>query len=139
MSLEQKGVLIGIDCGVHTVLAVYSEEKLQLVESCTAVKAESFVLKAFNDGEPITVFIEDARLRTWYGNKGREVLQGVGSVKRDSQRWEEFCEHHKIQYKLIHPKNNKTKLKAVEFKKITGWAGKTNEHGRDSAMLIFGR
>ncbi len=131
--------LIGVDPGVNTGLAVYSEGKLQLVESCTAVKAECFILKAFSDSEFVTVYVEDARQRTWYGSKGREVLQGVGSVKRDSQRWEEFCNHHKIQYNLVHPKNNKTKLKSADFKKITGWAGRTNEHGRDAAMLIFGR
>ena len=132
-------ILIGIDPGVHTGLAVYSEGKLQLVESCTAVKAECFVLKAAKEVDSIILLIEDARQRTWYGSKGREVLQGVGSVKRDCQRWEEFCSHHEIDFKLIHPKNNKTKLKAAEFKKITGWNGRTNEHGRDSAMLIFGR
>ena len=131
-------ILIGIDPGVKTGLAVYADKKLQLVESCTAVKAESFILKTINEGESIVLFIEDSRLRTWYGSKGREVAQGVGSVKRDCLRWQEFCEHHNIEFNMVHPKNNKTKLKAAEFKKITGWKGKSNEHGRDASMLVFG-
>ena len=131
--------LIGIDPGVNTGLAVYSHKKLQLAESCTAVKAECFVLKTIKEGEDVKLYIEDARKRKWFGSKGREVLQGVGSVKRDSQRWQEFAEHHKIEFELIAPKDNKTKLKSATFKKITGWDGRTNEHGRDAAMLIFGR
>ena len=37
------------------------------------------------------------------------------------------------------PKDNKTKLNADQFSRITKWEGRTNEHGRDAAMLIFGR
>ena len=33
----------------------------------------------------IRLFIEDARKRTWFGTKGREVLKGAGSICRD--RW----------------------------------------------------
>jgi len=32
-----------------------------------------------------------------------------------------------------------TKLTADQFKRITGWHGRTNEHGRDAAMLVFGK
>ena len=130
---------IGIDPGVKTGIAVYSDNKLQMVESCTAIKAETFILKARSECD-IELYVEDARLRTWIPeNKGREVLQGVGSVKRDSQRWEEFCGHYKIKLNLVHPKNNKTKMKARDFKIVTGWDKKTNEHGRDAAMLVYGR
>lgn len=39
---------------------------------------------------------------------------------------------------MVPPKNNKTKLDATKFKQITGWKERTNEHGRDAAMLCFG-
>ena len=32
-----------------------------------------------------------------------------------------------------------TKLSAEQFRRITGWTEQTNEHGRDAAMLVFGR
>ena len=32
-----------------------------------------------------------------------------------------------------------TKSKADTFKKLTGWTGRTNEHARDAAMLVFRR
>ena len=131
-------LLIGVDPGVNTGIAVYSEGALQLVESCSAIKAETFILKTVSECENVKVLIEDARLRTWFGSAGRERLKGVGSVNRDCSRWEEFCEHHQIEYQLIHSKNNKTKIKATEFKRITGWSKRTNEHGRDAAMLVYG-
>lgn len=31
-----------------------------------------------------------------------------------------------------------TKLKSKVFKSLTGWEGRTNEHGRDAATLIYG-
>lgn len=43
-----------------------------------------------------------------------------------------------IPFELVAPKNNKTKVSADYFKKLTGWEGRTNEHERDCAMLVFG-
>ena len=76
--------------------------------------------------------------RKWFGKTDRERLQGVGSVKRDSSIWEEFCDYYSIEYMLIAPKNNRTKTTAAEFKKMTGWEGRTSEHSRDAAMLVWG-
>jgi predicted ATPase len=106
----------------------------------TACKAEFIVLdhhKWFPD--QVMVYFEDARMRTWFGTKGKESLQGAGSIKRDCQRWEEWLKHHNIPHVGVSPKNNKTKLTAEQFKRITKWEGRSNEHGRDAAMLIYGR
>lgn len=133
-------ILIGIDPGVHTGVAAIDKEGLQVVSAMSAVEAEQFVhMRAAQAGGQIAVFFEDARLRNWFGSKGREALQGAGSIKRDCQRWEEWLIHHRISFSKIAPRNNCTKLTAEQFKKITGWQGRTNEHGRDAAMLIFGR
>ena len=82
---------------------------------------------------------EDARLRKWIPQiKGKEVLQGVGSVKRDAGIWEDFLRDLGVPFEMVAPKNNITKLSADSFRKITGWQSKTNEHSRDAAMLVFG-
>lgn len=86
----------------------------------------------------IFVRIEDARKRTWFGNAGREQLQGAGSIKRDCKIWEDFLTDNNIPFELVAPKNNKTKINASVFKKITRWQVQTNEHSRDAAMLVFG-
>lgn len=130
--------LIGIDPGVKTGLAVWDRQKksFHAIETTNIVSAMVCV-----DGFPrndIEVWFEDARLRKWFGNSGREKLQGAGSIKRDCSIWEEFVKLLDIPYKAIPPKNNTTKTKAEYFYKITGWSGRTSEHARDAAMLVFG-
>lgn len=131
-------IIIGIDCGVKTGFAVGVKGQKQLlrVESMTITQAMQEVINLKNPD--LVVFIEDARQRTWFTG-GKEKAQGAGSIKRDCGIWEQFCKEQAIQYQLIHPACNNTKLKAVDFKRITGWQGVTNEHARDAAMLIYGR
>lgn len=135
-------ILIGIDPGVNTGFAVWDKRKQKLIE----VKSLGFhqAQEAVNNyhqkyGKGLFVRVEDARLRKWFGNKGREVLQGVGSVKRDSQLWSEFLQMKQIEHQMIHPITGATKLNAERFKALTGWKERTNEHARDAAMLVVGR
>lgn len=137
-------ILIGIDTGVNTGFAVAIDSgnggDLQKVEclSITQAMANINELVTEHGKENIKLYIEDARLRTWFTG-GREKAQGVGSVKRDAQIWEEWCKEQDLNYIMIHPKANATKTKADVFKKRTGWSGRTNEHARDAAMLVFRR
>ena len=139
-----KKILIGIDTGVNTGFAVAIDSgnggDLQKVEclSITQAMANINELVTENGKESIKLYIEDARLRTWFTG-GREKAQGVGSVKRDAQIWEDWCKEQELNYVMIHPKANATKTKADVFKKRTGWVGRTNEHARDAAMLVFRR
>lgn len=86
---------IGIDTGTNTGFAVWDSEKRQLLEiaTLTITKAMERVLIyrniALETGNEIELRIEDARLRKWYGNSGREKLQGAGAVKRDAHIWED--------------------------------------------------
>ena len=136
--------LIGIDTGVNTGYAVAQDNgnggELFEVRSLTITQAMSRTLEfvVHYGKENVCLFIEDARKRTWFTG-GREKAQGVGSVKRDAQIWEDWCTEQGINFKMIHPQNNSTKYKAPIFKKITGWIGRTNEHARDAAMLVHGR
>jgi hypothetical protein len=145
-------VLIGVDTGVHTGFAVAIDQgkggELQDVGSLTITQAMSRVLELVEShGKAnIMLYIEDARLRTWFGNadarqakSGAGVREGIGSVKRDAQIWEDWCKEQGLNYKMIHPAANKTKTDAKYFLKLTGWAKRTNEHARDAAMLVFGR
>jgi len=145
-------VLIGVDTGVHTGFAVAIDlgkgGELQDVSSLTITQAMSRVLELveLHGKANIMLYIEDARLRTWFGNadsrqarSGAGVREGIGSVKRDAQIWEQWCLEQGLNYKMIHPAANKTKTDAKYFLKLTGWAKRTNEHARDAAMLVFGR
>ena len=137
-------ILIGIDTGVNTGFAVAEDKgnggELQKVTSISITQAMQQVneLITQHGKEVVQLIIEDARQRKWFTG-GREKAQGVGSVKRDAKIWEDWCTENQINFKMIHPKNNSTKYKAETFKQITGWTGRTNEHARDAAMLVFRR
>jgi hypothetical protein len=133
-------ILIGIDPGVHTGFAIVNNRHLTDVLCMPACEAEAKVLD-WHKWYPnlLMVYFEDARMRNWFGNKGREALQGAGSIKRDCQRWEEWLKYYNVPHVAVAPRNNKTKLDAAQFRRITGWEGRTNEHSRDAGMLIFNR
>ena len=135
---------IGIDVGTHTGIAIWDGKRFEVVDAMPIHRALHFVHNYTIDSvDAVTVVFEDARLRKWYGThtaeKDRAKLQGAGSVKRDSTIWEEALEDWGISFVKKAPKNNMTKLPADTFAKITGWKSRTNEHGRDAAMLVFGR
>lgn len=131
--------VIGIDPGTNTGLAIWSRVKKEysLIKTCSIVEAQDIILKCY-DCHHTFIRIEDARQRTWFGSVGREVLQGVGSVKRDCNIWEEFCRYYGYEFELVHPKRSKTKMSVKQFKALTGYKGSTSEHARDAAMLVFG-
>ena len=136
--------LIGIDTGVKTGFAVAADRgkggELEQVESLSITQAMSKVKDAVQTwgAQNVCLYIEDARQRTWFTG-GREKAQGVGSVKRDAQIWEDWCKEQELNYLMIHPAANATKTKADVFKRRTGWLERTNEHARDAAMLVFQR
>nr|DAU07334.1 MAG TPA: resokvase [Caudoviricetes sp.]DAU90445.1 MAG TPA: resolvase [Caudoviricetes sp.] len=134
---------IGIDTGVHTGFAVWHSDTKYLAEVSTMTITQAMervkMISDIRGKDNIRLFIEDARQRKWFGNAGREKLQGAGSVKRDSRIWEDWCREQGLQYRMVAPKNNRTKLSAAQFKALTKWQGNTSEHSRDAAILVFGR
>ena len=135
-------ILIGIDVGVKTGIALYDTKTKELLEVKTLKihQAFDFVKKQFAvNSLNLEVYFEDARQRKWFGNSGREKLQGAGSVKRDSSIWEDFLTDYGIPFHMIPPSRNMTKLDAKMFKRITNYDKQTNEHSRDAAMLVFGK
>lgn len=141
---------IGIDTGVNTGIAIWDNRKrsLLLVETTTIHKAMKVVAEykeiAESESTKVVVRVEDPRQRTWFGTERmsreeeRKRLQGVGSVKRDASIWDAFLEDLEVEYEMVAPKRNVTKLTQERFKAITGWEKRTNEHCRDAAMLIYG-
>ena len=131
-------IYIGIDPGKNTGLAGFDTETKELQVNTVEIHEALLYLYELSGRKPIKVFIEDARLRKWVTG-GREKLQGAGSIKRDCTIWEDALTDWDIPFELVAPKNNKTKLTAQMFKNITGYTGKTSEHARDAAMLVFNR
>lgn len=144
-------IYIGIDTGVNTGFAVWDNRKRALLQVASlsihdAMKRVRAYVDAYKagEGDKVVVRVEDPRQRTWFGTERmsreeeRKRLQGVGSVKRDASIWDDFLKDLGVEYEMVAPKLNVTKLTAERFKSITGWQGRTNEHGRDAAGLIYG-
>ena len=140
MSQQQFKYYIGIDCGVNTGFAAWDKKGKKLTHVKTLKIHEAMeLIKAWIMDRPDTfIRVEDARKRKWFGKSGREQLQGAGSIKRDSKIWEDYLTDLKFQFEMVPPKNNKTKMNTDVFRSITGYAGKTTEHSRDAAMLVYG-
>ena len=131
---------IGIDTGVHTGFAVWDSKERKLIELSTLkIHTAMLRVKELSISDEVVVYFEDARKRKWFGSAGREQLQGAGSVKRDCTIWEDFLTDLDIPYHAVAPKNNTTKMNADLFAKITHWEGRTSEHARDAAFLVFNR
>ena len=134
-------VVIGIDTGVSTGLAIWDNRTKMLITVKTMMIHQAMRLvqeQAAEVGpERILVRFEDARLRKYFGRSGREKLQGAGSVKRDAKIWEDFLKDEKIPFECVAPRNNTTKMEAGYFRALTGWKGITSEHTRDATMLVF--
>ena len=134
-------IYIGIDPGTHTGIAVWShqEQRFFALGTKTMYEATEDVLNLVNKYGRDNIFVrfEDARKRNWFGNAGREQLQGAGSIKRDCSLWEEFLTAKNIPFAAVAPKANRTKMTAEQFERYTGWAKRTSEHARDAAMLVF--
>lgn len=134
-------VLIGIDPGKHTGFAVWDcpLRALMTVETLAIHEAMERVRQLHGAGMVREVTFEDARLRTWFGSKGREAAQGAGSIKRDCVIWEDYLTALRVPFKALAPKSLKTKVSAEHFQRLTNWPGRTSEHARDAAMQVWGR
>ena len=139
-------IFVGIDPGRNTGMAVYDSVSRQLLDvRCSGIVDAMRYLMELREKRGIALVVfEDARQRKWIPRekdvkefKGRAM--GAGSVKRDCAIWEEFCKVYRIDYVAQPPRKGLTKFTDTMFRGITGYDRRTNNHGRDAAMLVFGR
>lgn len=145
-------ILVGIDPGEHTGFAVWDTHLGEFLQVCTLplwkaleeVKRWAYVCEMSVEPVHFLVIFEDARQRTWFApernnSEYRGKLMGAGAAKRDAKIWEEFLDGKKIKYRAIKPAAGRTKWNAEYWAQVTGWKGRTSEHARDAALLVFGR
>ena len=140
-------IAIGIDPGHDTGLAVWDTtlRKFRAVSTMPIHRA----LKAVHDWadeypHQVRVVFEDARRRRWLprdtsSSEYRGHLMGAGSVKRDATIWEDFLTDKGIPFEATPPRPGLTKWTADTFERVTGWKGRTSNHARDAALLVYGR
>ena len=139
-------IVVGIDPGQNTGLAVWDTVSRAFLDiRCSGIVDAMRYLSELQSERQIGLLVfEDARQRKWLPRekslkefKGRAM--GAGSVRRDSAIWEEWCRTFAIPFVAVPPRPGLTKLSDIQFQGITGYDRRTNEHGRDAAMLVFGR
>lgn len=136
-------IVCEIDPGVTTGYAEWDTDlhRLVVVQGVLIHVAMFSVLAQQRAGTLSHVVFEDARLHGrsdgWKGSEARGRLMGAGSVRRDSAIWADFLAHAGIEAVPVSPRAKGAKYDAAQFQRISGWTGKTNEHGRDAGALCI--
>ena len=138
---------IGLDPGKNTGIAVWDTEAQAFVLLDTVLIHEAlFVLwdRWEHYDEDVRVYFEDARKRQYLprernASEYRGKLMGAGSVKRDSVIWQDALTDWGIPFEMVPPKAGATKWDADAFRRLTGYNGRTSNHARDAALLVWGR
>lgn len=132
-------VVLGIDPGANTGLAVFRDGKLAALRTIQPVDLEQEILAIW----PARVVFEDSRLQshTWTQAKSRaaaaKMARNVGQVDAWCSLIVAICGKHGIPAHGISPKGKGGKLSAEQFERATGWALASNEHTRDAAMVAY--
>jgi hypothetical protein len=131
--------VIGIDPGVNTGTAFYTNGKLLLLQTIEPIDIQSFILTSEAD----LIVFEDSRLQSkvWIpsGNKAvaNNIARKIGQVDALCSIIQETCERYDIKYMRVSPKAKGAKMKAEPFNELTGWSGKSNQHERDAAIVAW--
>jgi hypothetical protein len=145
---------IGIDGGTHTGFAIWVPVERRFIEIETTDfwgALDKIQALGFNyDKSLFAVVVEDpAQIKTVHiknktniqvseAKKMLKIAQDVGGVKRESRLLISRLES--LGYNVIAVKPSQAKNKdATAFNSVTGWTGRTSQHARDAAMLVFNR
>lgn len=138
---------VGIDPGKNTGIAVWNTET-QSFETVDTMLIHEALLAIWNGwrthpDDDVRVYFEDARQRQYLprernASEYRGKLMGAGSVKRDSVIWQDALTDWGIPFTMVPPRAGATKWTADTFRRITGYTGRTSNHARDAALLVYG-
>jgi hypothetical protein len=131
--------IIGIDPGKHTGIAVFAGGRLFGLYT-TDPNGVAAMLDRYNPGR---VVFEDSRLirATWGRGVSpaalRKIARNVGQIDAWCSQLVELCAARDIVAHGISPKGKGAKLNAAQFKALTGFDGRSNEHERDACVVAW--
>lgn len=132
-------VILGLDPGAHTGLAVF--QRGELVELATISPAS--IYSALVQWSPKRVIFEDSRLQShsWTTHAARaaalKMARNIGEVDGYCRIIVDYCELLGIMAHGVSPKGKGAKMDADSFRELTGWSGRTNTHERDACMVAW--
>lgn len=132
-------VILGMDPGANTGVAVFVDG--QLVELLTI--SPHHIERTLAAHMPSRVVFEDSRLQSHTWTRGKtgatsaKMARNVGQVDARCADITSYCADLGIPAHGISPAAKGGKLDAQRFGAVTGWAGRSNEHERDAAMVAW--
>lgn len=131
------GFVLGIDPGANTGVAYFEAGKLARLQTIAPHELFGVIIIAKR------VIFEDSRLishvYTTATNRAAalKMARNVGEIDAWCKLIVAYCELHHIPAHGISPKGKGAKVDAAQFAKLTGWAGKSNQHERDAAIVAW--
>lgn len=127
-------ILLGIDPGANTGLALYRDGKLVALRTVEPL----MLIETIKAVCPDAIAIEDSRLQgaIWHSGRGQsKIARDVGRIDGWCDLIEATAKWLGCQFIPVSPKGKGGKADAATFKLVTGWTGQTNSHERDAAMI----
>lgn len=146
-------IFIGADVGRHIGLAVWIPDTKQLdirTYNDDPDAALQHILDHCGMYQRVIVTVEDPSLnRPVFFRPGtsvcamRKIAQNVGMVKESTRDFMWHLRSRGIHVERVAPRRGargvSAKVSAEDFRRITGYVGRTSQHARDAAMLVYGR
>lgn len=154
MDAPARPFVLGVDPGVETglaavcagsgaVLAVGSAGPLETVR-----QLEAWASSRAGAGAGVRLlgaYVEDARGLPIYARHGRanrgqrdRIARSVGRVDGLTDLYVGLLESLGVPVQTVEPSRRK-KWTAEDAERVTGYAGRSNQHGRDALRLVYGR
>jgi hypothetical protein len=130
-------MIVGIDPGASVGVARFSNGKL-----FDLATFEPYQVREFCSGAKRVIF-EDSRLishiYTTTANRAAalKMARNIGEIDAWCKLIVATCAKLGVPAHGISPKCKGAKLNAAQFEALTGWAGKTNQHERDAAIVAW--
>lgn len=149
---EAPALIVGLDPGAETGFATYdpTARRLESVTSLSFWAVHGLFETSFapTDSSPpgpvVLVVIEDARKLPIFGKhdgvRGRRrdrLARNVGRIDRDVDLWLRYLSARGYRVLLVEPQREK--WSGERLRQVTRYEGRTNQHGRDAARLVWGR
>lgn len=131
--------IIGIDPGKFTGVAIFIGGRLTELRTTDP----NGVAALLDEIQPERVVFEDSRLTRATWGRGvspaamRKIARSVGQIDAWCSQLVDLCAVRGIVAHGISPKGKGAKLDAARFMRLTGYAGRTNQHERDAAMVAW--
>ncbi len=132
-------IILGIDPGANTGIAVFKSGALWKLETIEPHQIADYLTKAM----PSRVVFEDSRLTSFMFNQVKsrtaalKMARNVGEIDAWARLIVAVCGELCIACHGISPKGKGSKVDAAEFARFTGWLASSNQHARDAAMVAF--